>query len=90
MADHCVFLRIDGTKCEHPVLAGDASPERCASCASYRGRPRGLGDVVHTITHATGIAQAVDRLTGGPCGGCAARRAALNAAVPFSDEPKKG
>jgi hypothetical protein len=89
MAEKCVFLRIDGTKCEHPIIAGATSPDRCAGCSSYRGRARGLGDVVHSITHATGIAQAVDMIAGGPCGGCAARRAALNAAVPFSDEGKK-
>lgn len=88
MSEHCVFIRIDGTICEHPIHAGPTNPDRCAGCAGYRGRMRGLGDVVHAITSTTGIAKAVDAVTGG-CGGCAARRAALNAAVPFSDEAKK-
>jgi hypothetical protein len=88
MADGCFFLRISGDICEHPILAGPTNPEKCASCSKYRGKPRGLGDVVHSITTATGIAKAVDTVTGG-CGGCAARRAALNAALPFSDTPKE-
>lgn len=88
MAEHCVFLRVSGDICEHPILAGATNAEKCSTCSKYRGRPRGLGDVVHSITTVTGIAKAVDTVTGG-CGGCAARRAALNAAVPFSDTPKE-
>jgi hypothetical protein len=79
---------INPLECSHPEIFGSTSAEKCASCSKYRGRPRGLGDVVHSITTATGIAKAVDTVTGG-CGGCAARRAALNAAVPFSDTPKE-
>jgi hypothetical protein len=58
-------------------------------CDQYDGPPRGAGDVIYAITTATGIAKAVDTVTGG-CGGCARRRAALNAAVPFTDEESKG
>lgn len=61
----------------------------CRICDQYDGPPRGAGDVIHAITTATGIAKAVDTVTGG-CGGCARRRAALNAAVPFTDEASKG
>ena len=70
--------------CRHPQIGGDATPEKCAVCPRYAGRVRGLGDVVHAVTTATGIAagaRALERITGTPCG-CAARRAALNAAVP--------
>jgi hypothetical protein len=75
-------------ECFHPEIFGSTDEEKCSTCSKYRGRPRGLGDVVHSITTVTGIAKAVDTVTGG-CGGCAARRAALNATVPFSDTPKK-
>jgi hypothetical protein len=57
-------------------------------CSDYEGEPRGAGDVVHAITTATGIAAAVKAVTGGGCG-CAKRRAALNAALPFTDKPSK-
>jgi hypothetical protein len=41
---------------------------------------------VHSVAVATGI-DAVARKVG--CGGCAQRRAALNAAVPFTDTDRK-
>lgn len=41
---------------------------------------RGAGDIVHAVAKATGIARAV-----GDCGGCAARRAALNRLLPMPD-----
>jgi hypothetical protein len=72
--------------CVHPVVAGATDAARCASCAEYRGSSRGLGDVVHSVAVATGI-DAVARKVG--CGGCAQRRAALNAAVPFTDTDRK-
>jgi hypothetical protein len=82
----CVFL-FSAETCAHPVVHGATDAARCASCAEYRGSSRGLGDVVHSVAVATGI-DAVARKVG--CGGCAQRRAALNAAVPFTDTDRKG
>jgi len=48
------------------------------------GRLRGLGDIVHSVAVATGIAAVVER-SGVDCG-CAKRRAALNAVFPNSDK----
>lgn len=47
------------------------------------GKIRGLGDLVHTVLKAVGIDKAVKKATKGKDCGCAARRRALNAAVPF-------
>ena len=47
--------------------------------------------MVHAVTTATGIAagaRALERITGTPCG-CAARRAALNAALPCASTVDK-
>lgn len=74
-----------GDDCVCPELGGQASEDRCAVCPSYLGRARGMGDIVHSISKRTGIAKAVERLAGGPCSGCAQRRAALNARLPFAD-----
>ena len=49
----------------------------------YQGKPRGLGDVVHTVIKAVGL----DRLAPKGCG-CSKRRAALNSAAPFEQKPK--
>lgn len=52
---------------------------------------RGFGDAIHLTLSAVGIAQAVDAASkeiGSDCG-CARRRAALNAAIPFTDESGK-
>jgi hypothetical protein len=54
-------------------------------------RWRGLGDAVHAILKAVGVVGLVERRTaqtGKPCG-CAARREALNQAVPFGDSAAK-
>jgi hypothetical protein len=51
-------------------------------------RPRGLGDAVALI--AQPIARAIDRVAGtnvAGCGGCAKRRAKLNAMVPDLSHP---
>jgi hypothetical protein len=67
------------------------SVERCSSCSFYSGRARGLGDAIHSALHAVGIAQAVEaasKAVGKDCG-CADRRAALNAVVPFDDDSGK-
>ncbi len=41
--------------------------------------------MIHNIAKATGVAKVVDKITGGDCG-CEQRRAAMNAAVPFTDK----
>lgn len=76
------------TVCGHPTVYGDTDDARCATCDHHIGRPRGLGDVVHGIAEATGIGPAT-RMLVGDCG-CAKRRAALNAAVPFTDKERHG
>lgn len=85
----CVF-RIEA-RCSHPAIGGDVDDARCSTCHRYRGRMRGLGDAVHMALSAVGIAQAVDaasKALGSDCG-CSQRRAAMNAAVPFTDESEK-
>jgi len=50
-----------------------------------RPRAKGLGDLVHAM--AQPIARAIDRVAGTDiehCGGCAKRRATLNAAFPLT------
>ncbi len=50
-----------------------------------RGRSKGLGDTVHKITTATGIAKMVEfvsKKTGRPCG-CAERRELWNKMFPY-------
>jgi hypothetical protein len=69
-------------RCRHPELGGETGAERCAACPRYHGAPRGAGDIVHAVAKATGISRVV-----GDCGGCAARRAALNRLLPLTDEP---
>lgn len=69
--------------CHKLRSAGDVT--RCR----LRGGPRieGLGDVVAKVTHATGIAQAVEFITGGDCG-CMQRQMKLNKALPIGgDDP---
>jgi hypothetical protein len=51
-------------------------------CDHYDGPARGLGDVVAMATAVTGIDRAVKAVVGKNCG-CAARRAALNQAIPL-------
>lgn len=63
-----------------PLYGAEPSPGICGVCEHYAGPARGLGDVVHAVAKATGVAavaRTVERVTGRPCG-CAARRAALN------------
>jgi hypothetical protein len=55
----------------------------CSTCDQYQGKPRGLGDVAHTVIQAVGL----DRLAPEGCG-CSKRRAALNSAAPFEQKPK--
>jgi hypothetical protein len=66
----------------------------CANCDHYSGPPRGLGDRVHRVLEATGVQHVVKTVVGN-CGGCAARRQALNEKFPSSanagidETPKK-
>jgi hypothetical protein len=78
-----------------PCLADDLD-EHIISKAKRHACPlelfpsRGLGDTIAKITHATGIAKAVEavsKATGIPCN-CPERQAALNEAVPYKDEKK--
>lgn len=90
-SSHRCFFRIADDRCVHPLMHGHADDARCSACPHYKGRARGLGDIVHKVTTATGVAgamKAVERVTGKPCN-CGQRRAALNAAVPFSDKVMK-
>jgi hypothetical protein len=52
------------------------------ACDRYAGPPRGVGDVIDAATTALRIKELL-----GDCGGCAARRAALNRLLPLTDEP---
>ena len=48
-------------------------------------KPRGLGDVIATVTHYTGIAAAVHAIN--PNCGCAGRQETLNQNLPFKGNP---
>jgi hypothetical protein len=63
----------DGRGCSLGLFGGRPSPGVCATCDQYQGRPRGLGDVVHTVIKSTGL----DRLAPEGCG-CSKRRNWLN------------
>jgi hypothetical protein len=73
--------------CKHPLNFG-ASEASCASCIDKVDPITGAGDLIHAVTVVTG-AKRVHHAVVGDCGGCAARRAALNAAMPFTDEARK-
>ena len=81
----CKHLKL--TVCNNPkaqTYKRHVAPQVCAACPVYNGKSRGLGDIVHRVASFLGISRlvkSVERTTGKPCG-CAARRAALNAAVP--------
>ena len=86
---NCRYLH-DG-RCGMNLHGGAPSPGVCRICDRYVGPHRGIGDIVHAVAKVTGAAAAAriyEGATGSPCG-CAERRAALNAAVPFPDEAKK-
>ena len=72
-------------RCHHCADARCTLP--AAIAVLYDGPCRGLGDRVAAVASITGIAavaRTVERVTGKPCG-CAARRAALNAALPTNN-----
>jgi hypothetical protein len=103
----CRFQRISATEIEceacHTVRTWEGDPatyrRNCsavvAPAADAAAAPpsRGLGDTISKLTHATGIAQAVEALskaTGVPCG-CKGRQDWLNKMVPYEvkDESSK-
>lgn len=48
-------------------------------------KSRGLGDTIAKITHATGIAQVVKKVSGGKDCGCRGRQAKLNEMFPYKE-----
>ena len=69
-----------------PLYGAHPSVGVCQVCEHYRGRPRGLGDVVETAARLLGIKRAVkvvEHATGRQCG-CPERRQALNEKFPNS------
>lgn len=79
----CKNLTSEG-RCGLGMHGGTPSAGVCALCDSYDGPMRGLGDAIDAATSLLRIKQIV-----GDCGGCAQRRADLNAAVPFDDGSRK-
>jgi hypothetical protein len=70
--------------CVHPTAETSGTgvhPATCARCPHYDGPSRGLGDTVHKALDAVGVHRVIKA-----CGGCAARRQALNDAVPFDSK----
>lgn len=68
-----------------PLYGATPSAGICRQCEHYDGPDRGLGDTIHRVAKATGVATVVKRVTGGDCG-CQRRRASLNDSVPFTNE----
>lgn len=69
-----------------PLYGAHPSVGVCQVCEHYRGRPRGLGDVVEVAARLLGIKRAVkvvEHATGKQCG-CQERRQALNEKFPSS------
>ncbi len=75
-------------RCLLGLYGGEPSAGICRICDRYDGPPRGAGDVVHSVAQLTGVSAVVKRIVGDDCG-CSKRRAALNAAMPFSDERRQ-
>lgn len=68
-----------------PLYGDRPSAGICRRCEHYDGPDRGLGDTVHRVARATGVARVVKRVTSGKCG-CQKRRESLNDAVPFAEK----
>lgn len=68
-----------------PLYGPRPSAGVCRVCAHYEGPDRGLGDTVHRVARATGVARVVRAVTGGDCGGCAERRKWLNGKIAYGD-----
>jgi hypothetical protein len=87
---------LDGIKCGNnkcPLVGRAVNPRVCAVCDHYDGPARGAGDHVEAVTRATGLKALWERLRrfwkpttpekrATSCGGCAARRRALNERFP--------
>jgi hypothetical protein len=73
---------MENGQCILGLHGGSPSPGVCMACDRYAGPPRGVGDVIDAATTALRIKELL-----GDCGGCAARRAALNRLLPLTDEP---
>jgi len=88
---HVVVSASFCSKC-HPQLCGDELTPKLVEITSGKQEinrsPRGLGDTIASITHATGIAQAVEYVSGklGVDCGCKKRQEALNKLVPYKDK----
>ena len=67
----------NGEGCSLGLFGGNPSPGVCGQCDQYNGKPRGLGDVIHTVAQVTGIAKGIAKLAPGGCG-CSDRRRRLN------------
>ena len=62
-------------------------PDPCWQAPAWKpgDKPRGLGDVIATVTHYTGIAAVVHAVN--PNCGCAERQEKLNKNLPFKGNP---
>jgi len=79
---HSEHVVTDGvyTVCHIGLFDGKPSRQDCASCKSYEGVSRGLGDTVAKIAKKTGIK---------PCGACQKRRQKLNKAFSYAKKNNK-
>lgn len=80
----CMFMD-DGT-CRLKLFNGTPTEDDCASCSSYSGKDRGLGDKVHRVLKNTGVQGLVKKVTKNRDCGCGKRRARLNEAFPTKDK----
>ena len=76
---------LSGGTCGNPdavaeQLTDKPSDAMCRACWRYDGPARGLGDVVHSVARATGVAAVVHAVA--PDCGCAERRKSLNERFP--------
>jgi len=74
-------------KVEIPALPAPGVPLKQGCCGGHGvpPQPRGVGDTIYKITHATGLgklAEIYTKITGKPCG-CPERQEALNKLFPY-------
>jgi hypothetical protein len=85
---------LHGTRCTNqqaiPRFGLHPSATSCARCPHYRGFPRGVGDLVETVTRTLGIQKFWNTVTRRKAGCCACqkRREALNQAAPLRNPLK--